>query len=277
LSGFTAEWLMLREPADHAARNPELLARARDILRQSDRRLVIDLGSGTGSTARAFAASGSGSASTRWLLVDSDPELLKTAAKVLPDAETKLSDISRLPPDLRLKDAALVTASALIDLVSGPWVARLAAALAEARTPLYAALIYDGQIRFDPPHPLDEQVVTSFNRHQRRDKGFGPALGPGGAEALRTRLEDFGFSTYVAESPWVLGAAGQDLLATHFIRGLAEACHEEGSLRAAEIDQWEEWRLGSTPGTIRVGHLDLLGYPADLLSAQSNRMSLPNP
>ena len=77
----------------------------------------------------------------------------------------------------------LVTTSALLDLVSDDWLERLVIEAAARRLPVYAALSYDGRARFDPADPLDIEIVAAVNRHQRTDKGFGPALGPSAAEA----------------------------------------------------------------------------------------------
>ena len=75
----------------------------------------------------------------------------------------------------------LVTASALLDLVSETWLERLAVETAARSIPLYAALSYDGRIELTPPDPLDAAIVAAVNAHQRTDKGFGPALGPAAA------------------------------------------------------------------------------------------------
>ena len=40
------------------------------------------------------------------------------------------------------------------------------------------ALNYDGRIKCAPGDPDDAAIVALVNRHQRTDKGFGPALGP---------------------------------------------------------------------------------------------------
>jgi len=47
MSGFSADWLALREPADAVARNQELTARLIDWRQQHGGLSVLDLGSGT--------------------------------------------------------------------------------------------------------------------------------------------------------------------------------------------------------------------------------------
>src|SRR5512144_2520459 len=67
-------WLVLREPADAAARSEELV----EILRPSlptDGMVIHDLGCGTGSMARWLAPRLSGP--QRWVLQDRDAELLE--------------------------------------------------------------------------------------------------------------------------------------------------------------------------------------------------------
>ena len=57
MAGFSAEWLALRESADHAARSPELTRTVIDFL--PDRARILDLAAGTGSNRRYLAAAGS--------------------------------------------------------------------------------------------------------------------------------------------------------------------------------------------------------------------------
>ena len=81
-----------------------------------------------------------------------------------------------------------VVCSALLDLVSTAWLARLCDALT---VPFLACLTADGRDTWRPRHPHDALVRTAFRRDMRRDKGFGPALGTARAErAHRARLRD---------------------------------------------------------------------------------------
>ncbi|MFU8825803.1 MAG: class I SAM-dependent methyltransferase, partial [Yoonia sp.] len=93
--GFSATWLALREPADHAARDDALLTAAADAAGPSP--VIVDLGSGTGSTLRAFAPVLNNAAA--WRLVDSDPVLLAQAASSA-GRDVALHDL-----DLRTLDA----------------------------------------------------------------------------------------------------------------------------------------------------------------------------
>jgi hypothetical protein len=55
MSGFSAEWLALREPVDAASRNPELIAADRLATARARFLSVLDLGSGTGANFRFLA------------------------------------------------------------------------------------------------------------------------------------------------------------------------------------------------------------------------------
>lgn len=141
---FEAEWLALREPADRAARDPALLAAAVQV---AEGGWVLDLGCGTGSTARAFASVGGRVAG--WRLFDGDARLLAEAVARTPGAEGVEGDLADLPA-LPLEGIGLVTASALLDLVSHAWIEGLAARLAEAGVGFYAALSVDGRMAWTP-------------------------------------------------------------------------------------------------------------------------------
>ena len=71
---FSARWLALREPADHAARSVDLTsAIAAKVLAADPAPRILDLAAGTGSNFRYLAAA---MPRGRWLLVDHDPSLL---------------------------------------------------------------------------------------------------------------------------------------------------------------------------------------------------------
>src|SRR6185503_20476683 len=133
-----------------------------------------------------------------WRLVDNDLGLLARAAA---SARPERAQATAFPLDLaRDLEAALdgavdlVTTTALLDLVSEDWLDRLATELAARRLPLYATLSYDGRIAFDPVDRGDAAIIAAVNAHQRRNKGFGPALGPTAAAAAVARFEAVGYT-----------------------------------------------------------------------------------
>lgn len=54
MSGFSAEWLTLREPYDLNARNPTVIDAVAAALEPLSSVRIVDLASGTGSTIRAL-------------------------------------------------------------------------------------------------------------------------------------------------------------------------------------------------------------------------------
>jgi hypothetical protein len=252
--GFSATWLALREPADHAARDDGLLAAAAAVAGPSP--VIVDLGSGTGSTLRAFAPVLDGAAA--WRLVDSDPALLAQAAPSAgPDVALHELDLGTLGA-LPLKGATLVTASALLDLCSRDWLIRLAALLKDQSIAFYAALNYDGVMKWSSPDDGDAAITAAFNRHQRGDKGFGPALGPDCAQTAAAIFADAGFTVTEADSAWVLGP-DQAELQRQLCGGIADAAAEIGVVGAR---QWAARRRTLVEdGHCHIGHRDLLALP----------------
>jgi len=250
--GFEADWLDLREPADLRARDATLLTRA---VEAAGGGAVLDLGCGTGATARAFAAAGA--ASCDWRFLDNDPALLAHAGARHPQAVLLRGDLAEVDA-LPLEGVRMVTASALLDLVSEAWLARLAERLAQHGIGFYAALSYDGVMRWQPEDPRDAQICTRFNAHQRGDKGFGPALGPEAAPRAAEVFRAQGFEVGLAPSPWRLGPQ-ETQLQTALLDGIAGAAQETGCADAAG------WHLARhdmlTQGQAEIGHLDLLALP----------------
>ena len=269
MSGFSVDWLSLREPVDHRSRDAGLLARLGQWAASRRGLTVLDLGSGTGSNARAMIPHLPGQQD--WWLVDYDGDLLaagheKLAAFLGGEHVSRALSVSTQQADLSLgiapllggSDCDLVTASALFDLASMPWLDGMVAALAARRLPLYTVLIYDGVMDWVPEHPLDAAIRSAFNAHQQRDKGFGPAAGPHAGVYLAARLTEAGYDVTAGASPWVLGPEDEALMLAN-LEGIAVAADETGLFGKGELANWLAFRRKS--GRCTVGHVDLLALP----------------
>lgn len=248
---FTADWLSLREPADRFARNPELLHHAVKLAGSNP--VVVDLGCGTGSTVRQMSPLLPKGSS--WWLVDNDESLLELAHVAAGGSGmTYLTDITSVD-SLPLDGASLVTASALLDLVTERWLEQFVTRL---KVPFYAALTYDGHMAWDPPAPDDEAITQAFNRHQRGDKGLGPALGPIAAAATEAIFSAAGWTVHTAPSPWQLDGSDKHLQEA-LVEGIGVAA---GEAEAESADEWVSRRVGSAATTrCTIGHIDLLAIP----------------
>jgi SAM-dependent methyltransferase len=252
MSGFAADWLALREPADRAARDAGLVAALRDWAAGRAALDVVDIGCGSGSTLRALAGTLPGA---RWRLVDDDADLL---ARALDSAASLGAAAEPLRVDLaaRLEDAltpppALVTASAFFDLASAAWIDRFAQACVAAGAAVYAALSYDGRETWAPPHPEDAALHATFLADMRRDKGLGPALGADAGAYLAGRLNAAGYEVRTASTPWRLTAPQDAALIAALADGCADATGASAHWRAARREA----------AAVEIGHIDVLALP----------------
>ena len=182
------DWLALREPADAAARSGDLVEKVQAFLSGGGSE-IRDLGCGTGSMARWLAPRLPGR--QHWVLYDRDAELLPLADAGAPavaldgspvSVETRERDITRLEPE-ELAGASLVTASALLDMMTAAEVERLVTACVRAECPALITLTVTGRVELAPEHPLDGQFGAAFNDHQRRPAAEGNRLGPDAVDA----------------------------------------------------------------------------------------------
>ena len=262
MSGFSAQWLTLREAYDRRARSRTVLDALAAAFAGAQSIAVTDLGCGTGSTMRAIT--GLLPPRQQWRLVDNDATLLALAAAAAPDgvqATTLAVDIAQ-HLEQAIGETDLVTMSALLDLVSAGWLGRLVATLVRLERPLYAALNYDGEVALTPPSRHDATVIAAVNRHQLTDKGFGPALGPGAARLTPEHLRRGGFAAFEGRSDWQLGTDAR-AIQMELLAGWAAAAGEIG-VDAGVLDAWLAERsdhVAAGHSEMRVGHVDFFATP----------------
>ncbi len=280
MSGFSSEWLALREPADASARSAkatrfacEAIDRAHGADSTRERTIrALDLGCGTGSNVRylrrSLSETSDGSVAQArapleltWRLVDDDAALLEvTRASLGPTVEICRADL-RILDERWFVDVDLVTASALLDLVSEPWLVHLVDMCSRRAAAVLFALNYDGRIQATPRDPDDDWVRDLVNRHQQSNKGFGPALGPRSGPRCADALAGAGFDVCVEQSDWDLDPSNVELQ-RQLIDGWASAAAEIAPDSAHRVRSWQERRLlrvVAGESQLIVGHLDVAG------------------
>ena len=228
------DWLSLREPADASARSAELAGRL------GRPRVIHDLGGGTGAMGRWLAPRLPGP--QHWVVHDRDEALLELVDVPAATVETRVCDITRLQAS-DLAGADLVTASALLDLLTADELARIVRAC--AGIPMLLTLSVTGRVALDPPDPLDARIGAAFNAHQRR----GGLLGPDAVGRL---------PGIVRPSPWRLGPADAGLIAEWLEGWVGAACEQDPAL---EPGAYLERRMAHTELAVTVDHADVLVPP----------------
>ena len=286
---FTADWLALREPVDHRSRAASLLTPLAYWWNARRASRVVDLGSGTGSNLRYLAPHLRGR--QHWRLVDRDARLLAQAVRLGAGGLADSARIEAVRGELAhegLEEASradLVTASALLDLVSAGWLEQLVETCVAARAAVLFALTWDGMVEWqglggatrDPANArmprgddtLDDAFIwDAVREHQRRDKGLGPALGPAAGRAAKQAFATAGYHTELTGSPWVLGpypTFGERSLALALIEGWERTAVKQRPTEAQRVRVWRKNKSGAVrAGMFRlcVGHVDLLALPS---------------
>jgi len=281
-----SDWLAVREPADFAARSETLVEHVRHALASTDTVRGLDLCTGTGSNLRYLIDRLPGRQT--WLAADRDARLLEelpTKLKTWADAhgysmrtegqvsslrggrcecdvETRAMDLDRLDAGL-FEGRNLVTASALLDLVSESWLRLLATRCREAGATALFTLTYDGRSSCDPVEPEDDMVRELMNMHQKTDKGLGGrAEGPDAWSVAERVFTEAGYRVECAPSNWSIGPperAFQRML----IEGWARAAVEIAPERADTIADWLRRRLEHLEAgrsRIVVNHVDMVAW-----------------
>jgi len=283
-----ADWLRLRESADWEARSSRLVQQVVNTIALDGSIHVLDLATGTGSNVRYLAVRLPGR--QRWLVVDRRPDLLalvteRTAAwasargyrcdayatglRVRHDSlnceiETRQRDLCDLDDPELFAGRHLVTASALLDLVSESWLRSLAAHCREAGSAALFALTYNGESSCWPVEPEDELIRQLLNQHQHSDKGLGGvATGPEAVACAERCFLEIGYQVRIVPTDWSLGAAQGDMQ-RYLIGDWAQAAGELAPDLLPRIASWRDRRLAHIDAggsRIIVRHHDLAAWP----------------
>jgi hypothetical protein len=281
-------WLALREAADWASRSEHLVQRVRETLASVPAVCGLDLCTGTGSNLRYLLDRLPGQ--QQWLLVDRDLALLEEVparlsawahakgCNVVTDGrvshvrgdrvgvrvETRQMNLERLDPAM-FEGRNLVTASALLDLVSESWLRLLATRCRAARAAALFSITYNGQSSCDPAEPEDDMVRELMNLHQRTDKGLGgPAAGPEAWAVAERVFEDAGYRVERASSDWLIEPS-ERAFQRQLIEGWARAACEMAPREASTIADWLRRRqahVDTGRSRIVVGHADMAALAA---------------
>lgn len=284
--GFSAEWLTIREPADHQARSTLLTQMLIDWRCSKEQINIIELGAGTGSNLRYLCPRLGHH--QHWTMFDNDQLLLeqlpvllqswatKENVTILVDNETlKLEsnmfsatvrcehkDLANGLSTLPWEKADLITGSALLDLTSATWLAQLAQLCFDHHCASLFVLNYDGTIQWHEELPNDRQLNQLLNAHQVTDKGFGKALGPKAYQFIAEQLSK-AHDVTTQTSNWVLGH-DQSVLQDALLKGWVPAAIEQDGSFQPVIEQWAKGRqlsIQQGQSCLKVGHTDVLSLP----------------
>ena len=260
------EWLGLREPADAEARAAVLLREVGTGLASGPTTMVHDLGSGTGSMGRWLAPRLDGR--QHWVLHDRDPHLLAGAVVDPPTAadgsmvtvEVRHGDVSRLQPD-DLAGASLVTASALLDMLTAEELDRLVRCCVATGCPALVTLSVIGRVELSPADSLDDVLGAAFDDHQRRTAAGRSLLGPDAVGLAVQLFRSLGAEVTTRPSLWRLDRGSQHLLTTWLVGWVGAASEQR-----PELAEWSASYLARRAADLEQGRLRVVVHHLDLLA-----------
>ena len=264
----SGDWLALREPEDAGARSLELALAAAELF--TDGPMVVhDLGSGTGSMMRWLAPVLPGPQT--WFLHDWSAQLTERAIEQARPSDRHNAEISVFSRTGNLVDlspedltgASLVTASALLDVLTSPEIHTIVGACVAAHTPALFSLSVTGGVQLDPPDERDTAFENAFNAHQLRQANGRRQLGRHGAPIASGLFAEAGWQVRQATTLWRLDHRHPGLLSEWFSGWVDAAVQQMPQLRD-EADRYRQDRLAQIERgelSALVDHVDVLAWP----------------
>jgi hypothetical protein len=264
----SSEWLALREPADADARSRELALTVAALL-PAGPIVIHDLGSGTGSMMRWLAPFLPGPQT--WILHDWNENL---TAQAIDGARSTDRDGGAVSVQSRtgnlthlhatdLAGASLVTASALLDVLTSRETHAIVNACVRAGCPTLLALSVTGDVRLDPQDERDGAFQDAFNAHQLRQADDRQQLGRYGAPIARGLFAEAGWGVRSGTTLWRLDHTRARLLREWFDGWVDAAVEQDPQLGncAADYRQLRESQIERGELSALVSHVDLLAWP----------------
>lgn len=261
------DWLALREAEDARARSAVLAAAVPELLAEGHL-TVHDLGSGTGSMMRWLAPRLPGPQT--WVLHDWNARLTARASEGRRprdrsgrpvELRSRIGELDRLDPSA-LSGASLVTASALLDVLTAAEAHAIVDACLAAGAPVLLSLSVTGDVALTPWDPRDIRFARAFNAHQRRELAGRRLLGRYGASLVGGLFRQAGWNVRTALTTWQLDRR-EPLLLEEWFAGWTDAATEQDPRLLPETAAYRELRWAQQArGELRasVYHLDLLAW-----------------
>ncbi len=267
LPTVSADWLALRGRADAGSRSRALVRELSPLLAPGQL-VVHDLGSGSGAMVRWLAPMLQGP--QEWVLHDADPAILgRRDPRPVRDragreiaTRTSVEQLAELPPDA-FRGASLVTASALLDVITADEARTIVDACIAAGCPALFSLTVTGRVELDLADPADAEFGAAFNDHQRRLADGRRLLGPDAAGVVARMFGSAGWTVRERETPWRLGP-GEPALVGEWLDGwVGAAVEQRPALGGGASDYLLRRRAQLTGGrlSVVVDHRDVIAWP----------------
>ena len=208
----------------------------------------------------------------RWIGHDRDQELLEALSTSPPvldsqgmpvSVDTHACDLAQLHPD-EFIGASLITASALLDILTAVELEHLAMTCLTIGRPALLTLSVTGHVELRPPDRQDDRIRHAFNAHQRRITRDGRRLlGPDAVPAALTLFANRGATVLSAPSAWQLRAGDRALINEWLTGWVGAACGHDPALASSASHYLRRRTRAVAEGRldVRVHHRDLLILP----------------
>ncbi len=105
--------------------------------------------------------------------------------------------------NFKTKKFHVISYSAVLDLMSKNSIMKALKRVNDFNV-LYFSLCFNGIVKWTPTNIFDKYILSSFNNHQRKDKGFGTALGFKSIDFVKNYAIKKDMNIISKNSPWII-------------------------------------------------------------------------
>jgi len=199
----------------------------------------------------------------KWSVISSKGKLKLTKAGKTMSIQMQNGSLTNLETILKTHSVQLVTANAVMDLLTYKQLKKFIEPLSRRNIALLLTINYQS-MAFSDNGNLEKFYITLFNKHMQRKQKFGKAMGPHCTGKIEKVLKAHGYSFIKGESPWKVSPNQRKMLI--FILKFIQETIPDLLKNGSEIKKFFDWtelikkKIKKQSLSLTINHSDIYAW-----------------